>query len=227
MEQRKKSCKSGEAHILANKVYCDECKNTFCKCGKNDENGMAYLCCKDKATKWSNCDNKKYIKETELQDFVLARVNDLLTRFYKEEVQIEINDNMVEKELFKNKINNLNKERLSIDKELKSKDSYFQSLYEDRKKGFLDDDEYIKLKNKYKEDYGKLEDRLESIQKELAATHVKQEKLKDKKTLFNKYKHVDKLSVEVVNDFVDKIFIGHYDEENQQRSIHIDWNFTN
>jgi len=188
---------------------------------------MAYLCCKDKATKWSNCDNKKYIKETELQDFVLARINDLLTRFYKEEVQIEINDNMVEKELFKNKINNLNKERLSIDKELKSKDSYFQSLYEDRKKGFLDDDEYMKLKNKYKEDYSKLEDRLESIQKELVAIEVKQEKLKDKKTLFNKYKHVDKLSVEVVNDFVDKIFIGHYDEENKQRHIHIDWNFTN
>ena len=63
----------------------------------------------------------------------------------------------------------------------------------------------MKLKNKYKEDYGKLEDRLESIQKELAAIEVKQEKLKDKKTLFNKYKHVDKLSVEVVNDFVDKI----------------------
>ena len=226
LEQRKKSCKSGEAHLLANKVCCDECKSTFCKCGKNDENGMAYLCCKDKATKWSNCDNKKYIKETELQDFVLARINDLLTRFYKEEVQIEINDNMVEKELFKNKINNLNKERLSIDKELKSKDSYFQSLYEDRKKGFLDDDEYMKLKNKYKEDYSKLEDRLETIQKELIAIEVKQEKLKDKKTLFNKYKHVDKLSVEVVNDFVDKIFIGHYNEENKQRSIHIDWNFT-
>lgn len=53
---------------------------------------------------------------------------------------------MVEKELFKNKINNLKKERLSIDKELKSKDSYFQSLYEDRKKGFIDDNEYMKLK---------------------------------------------------------------------------------
>ncbi len=226
LEERKKSCKSGTAHVLANKVACDCCKSTFYKCGKHDENGMAYLCCKDKSNHWSNCDNKKYIKESQLQEYVVDRINDILTRYYNEEIQLDINDNMVEKELFKNKISNLNKEKLNIEKELKSKDSYFQSLYEDRKKGFLDDDEYMTLKTKYKEDYNKLEDRLEAIKKELIAIEVKQEKLKDKKTLFKKYKQVNKLSVEIVNDFIEKIFVGQYDEDTKQRKIHIVWNFA-
>lgn len=226
LNKKKKSCKNGKAHIFANKVYCDNCKSVFCKCGKNDENGMAYLCCKDRYTRWSNCDNKKYIKEKELQEFVLNKFNCLLKKFYKEEKQVYYNDNMIEHELFNNKINNLKKESLNINKELQNKDSYFQSLYEDRKKGFLDDEEYIRLKNKYSDDYNKLKNRLIIIEKELNAIFNKQEILKDKKTLFKKYEQIKKLNVEIVNNFIDKIFIGSYDDKLNQREIRIVWKFS-
>lgn len=222
-----RSCKNGKAHVLAAKVFCEDCNRVFCKCGKNDENGFAYLCCKDKATKWSNCDNRKYIKETELQEFVLNKINNILDRFYKEEKQIDINNNMVENDLFKTQIENLNKEKQSIKKELENKDSYFQSLYEDRKKGFIDDNEYLILRTKYKQDYSNLEERLEKIQKSLTAIHAKQDVLKDKKTLFSKYKHIDTLDINVVNDFIEKIIIGSYDEISNTRNITIIWNFTN
>ena len=222
-----RSCKNGKAHVLAAKIFCEECNRVFCKCGKNDENGYAYLCCKDKATKWSNCDNKKYIKETELQEFVLNKINNILDRFYKEEKQININNNMVENDLFKIQIENLNKEKQSIKKELENKDSYFQGLYEDRKKGFIDDNEYLTLRNKYKQDYSNLEERLEKIQKNLTAIHAKQDILKDKKTLFSKYKHINTLDINVVNDFIEKIIIGSYDEVSNTRNITIIWNFIN
>lgn len=226
LSQSKKSCKDGKVHILANKVYCEECHRVFCKCGKNDYSGYAYLCCKDKATKWSNCDNKKYIKETELHNFVLDKINILLKRFYDEEQQFELNDNMVENDLFKDQIHNLNKEKENISKELKSKSSYFQGLYEDLKKGFLDEEQYVSLRTKYKEDYNKLEERLQTIETSLLGIQAKQNKLKDKKTLFKKYKQIKELDVEIVNDFVDQIVIGKYDEETDQRKIHIVWNFA-
>ena len=222
-----RSCKNGKAHVLAAKVFCEDCNRLFCKCGKNDENGFAYLCCKDKATKWSNCDNRKYIKETELQEFVLNKINNILDKFYKEEKQIDINNNMVENDLFKIQIENLSKEKQSIKKELENKDSYFQSLYEDRKKGFIDDNEYLILRAKYKEDYSNLEERLEKIQKNLTAIYAKQDILKDKKTLFSKYKHIDNLDINIVNDFIEKIIIGSYDEVSNTRNITIIWNFIN
>lgn len=226
LSQSKKSGKDGKVHVLANKVYCEECHRVFCKCGKKDENGFAYLCCKDKATKWSNCDNKKYFKESELHDYVIDKINILLNRFYNEEQQYELNDEMVENDLFKDQVNNLNKEKENINKELKSKSSYFQGLYEDLKKGFLDEEQYVSLRTKYKDDCNKLEQRLQTIENSLLGFQAKQNKLKNKKTLFKKYKQIKELDVEIVNDFVDQIVIGKYDEETEQRKIHIVWNFA-
>lgn len=227
LAQNKKSCKDGKTHLLVNKVYCENCHRVFCKCGKNDQNGMAYLCCKDKSTKWSNCDNRKYIRETELQEYVKDKINILLNRFYDEQQQYELNDNMVENDLFKDQINNLTKEKEHISKELKSKNSYFQGLYEDLKKGLLEESEYTSLRVKYKDDYNKLEERLKTIENSLSGIRAKQNKLKDKKTLFKKYKQIEELDVEIVNDFIDRIVIGKYDEETNQRKIHIVWNFAN
>ena len=226
LSQSKKSCKDGKVHILANKVYCEECNRVFCKCGKNDYSGYAYLCCKDKATKWSNCNNKKYIKETFLHDYVLGKINNLLNRFYNEEQQFEMNDNMVESDLFKDQIHNLTKEKENISKELKSKSSYFQDLYEDLKREFLTEEEYMSMRSKYQEDFAKLNERLQTIETSLLGIQAKQSKLKDKKTLFLKYKQIKELDVEIVNDFIDRIVIGEYNEETDQRKIHIVWNFA-
>ena len=50
--------------------------------------------------------------------------------------------------------------------------------------------------------------------------------MKDKKTLFSKYKRIDELNVEIINDFIDKVIIGNYDFQKKERKIHIVWNFV-
>ena len=50
-------------------------------------------------------------------------------------------------------------------------------------------------------------------------------KLKNKKVLFNKYKQIDELNIEIIDDFIDKIEIGEYNENQNNRNIHIIWNF--
>ena len=66
--------------------------------------------------------------------------------------------------------------------------------------------------NKYKDDTAKLEDRKKIKKKDIASTTAKKETLKTKKNIFKKYRHIDKLNVEIVGDFIDKVLIGHYDE---------------
>ena len=73
-----------------------------------------------------------------------------LQRFYSEKDLEEIKNQDVENDLFKDKLDILNKELHSLNKELTSKSTYFQKLYEDRANGILDDKEYLLLKNKYK-----------------------------------------------------------------------------
>ena len=155
----------------------------------------------------------------------MDKINALLKDFYSTEKQIEIDNNVVENDLFKEQINNLIKEKNNICKELKNKNSYFQGLYEDLKRGLLDENQYMSLRTKYKEDNNKLEERLNTIDGNLLSIETQQNKLKNKKVLFNKYKQIDELNIEIIDDFIDKIEIGEYNENQNNRNIHIIWNF--
>lgn len=225
LSKSKKSCKNGKVHILVNKIYCESCHGVFYKCGKNNSTGYGYLCCRDKKTGWSNCSNKKWISEEFLHNYIMDKINALLKDFYSTEKQIEIDNNVVENDLFKEQINNLIKEKNNICKELKNKNSYFQGLYEDLKRGLLDENQYMSLRTKYKEDNNKLEERLNTIDGNLLSIETQQNKLKNKKVLFNKYKQIDELNIEIIDDFIDKIEIGEYNENQNNRNIHIIWNF--
>ena len=79
--------------------------------------------------------------------------------------------------------------------------------------------------NKYKDDTAKLEERMKIIKKNIAITTTMKESLKSKKNIFKKYRYIDKLNVEIVGDFIDKVLIGHYDEETNSRNIKVIWNF--
>lgn len=212
-------------HAFNNKVFCMNCNRVFCKCGKKQDSGYGYLCCKDKNDKWSNCDNKKYLREEELHNLVLEKINVLLNRFYDEESLNNEKDKTIEQDLFKDKLKTLEKELNNINKELQNKSSYFQRLYEDRTSGILLEKEFLILMNKYKDDTAKLEERMKIIKKNIAITTTMKESLKSKKNIFKKYRYIDKLNVEIVSDFIDKVLIGHYDEETNSRNIKVIWNF--
>ena len=149
----------------------------------------------------------------------------MITKFYDENQLNKLNDNAIEKDLFKEKIDNLEKEYKTINKELENKSLYFAKLYEDRTSGLLQEKEFIMLMNKYKDDSSKLEDRLKIIKKEIISTNAKKNQLKNKKTIFKKYRKIDVLGTDIINDFVDKVLIGYYDEKTNSRDIKVIWNF--
>ncbi len=226
LQKKSRSSQEGKVHAFSNKVYCMNCNRTFFKCGKKNEDGYCYLCCKDKSTKWSNCDNKRYLKEEELHTLVLEKFNNLLTKFYDEDNLKEMYDEIIEQDLFKDKLNSLEKELKSINRELEGKSTYFQKLYEDRTKGILSEKEFLILLNKYKDNNSKLEERSNIIKKEIASTNIKKASLKNKKNVFGKYRYIDKIDVEIVGYFIDKILVGKYDDETGSREIKLLWNFA-
>ena len=40
-----------------------------------------------------------------------------------------------------------------------------------------------------------------------------------------KYKHIQALNKVILDEFIDKVYIGEYDKENNTRNIEIEWNF--
>ena len=46
----------------------------------------------------------------------------------------------------------------------------------------------------------------------------------NKEKIFKKYKKIEKLNRIVLDEFIDKIYIGNINPENKKRTFRIDWN---
>lgn len=225
IKNRRKSCKSGRVHLLAGKVFCENCGRLFCKCGKNNSNGYSYLCCKEKNNKWANCNNTKYIKEEDLHQFIIDKFNDLIDKFYNFDLLLKINDDVVDNNIFKEKIKGLENEEFSINEKLDKKSNYLQNLYEDFKNGIIDNNEYNSLKEKYRDDISFLNNRIRKLKKELDDIYNYHKELKNNTSVFIKYKRISILNHYIVDNFIEKVIIGNYDNKNNQRKVKIIWNF--
>lgn len=224
LESNAKSTKKGSIHILANKLYCQNCNSIFYKCGSNNRFGSGYLACKDKFNKWVNCDNKKYIKESELHEIIKICLNNLFKSYYDETHLLEICNTIEYVNLYNEKTKYLEKEKDLICIELSKKISYKERLYEDYINNILDYDEYISLKTKYKNEIIQIKDKINKIEECLSNINIKNN-MHDRILLFQKYKKIDILTNNIINDFVDKIYIGKYNFDTNTRKIKIVWNF--
>ena len=229
INNRRKTTKNGQAHVLVNKLYCDYCKKVFFRRGyyKNDGSYSGYMSCKEFKNHWLNCDNKKYVREYEIHKIIIDEMNKLLDKYYDEKLLDNNLNNLIDSNLYKDKIDNLKLEKQNILKELNNKNSYFGKLYEDRLSGIITTEEYIALRNKYREDTDKLNNRITIIDNELDNIYLKQEQFKDKHQLLQKYRHITELTPKLVREFIDKVYIGVFDETNNTRPIRIVWNFLN
>lgn len=226
--QSRAGSSNGIKHIFNGKVYCAECGNILIKNisshNKNSQK-IAYLVCKDKNNKWTNCDNNKSIRLDKLENYVISSINKELKKYFDKKILKEDENNVIDSTLFANQIANFNKEKCDIQKLIKKKKNIFQQLYEDRTNGIIDDYDFASLRLKYKEEVCKLNDRLIIIEDELKLVNNKQTKFKNKNILFSKYKQINKLTPILINEFIDRIEIGKLNKITRKREITILWNF--
>ena len=66
---------------------------------------------------------------------------------------------------------------------------------------------------------------IESINDEIEYYKSKEESLKNNDKIFSKYQKLTKLNKIIVDEFIDKIYIGKLNNETSERDIQIKWNF--
>lgn len=224
---RNKPQKNGQLTEYSKKVYCMCCGRAFQKSAKiKNSNDDYYMRCKAIHINDSGafCDNRKTIKKSELDQIILEKINEQIKKYY--------NLSKIEKNYYEKRVDDdvgkeleiLNTEKNEIQKSIYKKTEMLTLLYEDRTNGIITTDELIMIKNKNKIDIEDSKERILKIDEKIVQLEQKKKKELKNQELFTKYKEITKIDRTIINEFVDKILIGTYDKETDQRNIKIAWN---
>ena len=176
---------------------------------KKNSQRHEYLVCSN-----SNCLNKS-IRYDMLEGIILKEVNGLVSKYYDSEL---LKKYSLEERNIIDKVNTLNMQHNDLRNRISRLDNYLKSLYEDKVNGVITEEYFIKLTNSYNNDKKIIEDNIKSIE----------DKISYYRNYFNdnvidRYKSFDNLNKVIVDEFVDKVYVGKI--VSNKRKIEIRWCF--
>ena len=220
--------KNGEIHYLSRKVYCSCCDKAFMRNVynvKSEKNGKrAYMQCKGNK-KYHICENNKAIRMDELEEILLNAINDLLNNYYDKENLKKLYEITNQQDTNNDKIKILEKEKKNFEKKIEENKTYYRNLYEDKAKGIINEDMFKSMSADYLKEIETMSTRVEYIDIEINNIQFSTEERKQADEILKKYKHIKKLNKVIIDEFIDKVYVGVYDKETKTRDIEIEWNF--
>lgn len=218
-DRRRVSKQSKTAHIFSGKVFCLECNSCL---KKNSTSKHEYLICTSNRNGYKECINKLSIRYDVLYDIILNAINSKISNYYNEEKIIEASIN--EKNIYNdNESLSLTIRLEELENKLRETNNYFKTVYQDKANKIISEEQFQLLMEDFNNNEKLIKKEIISINQLLEYKRSKQNNLLDKKEIFSKYKSFLKLEHVIVNEFIDKIYIGQV-KEGKERDIKIIWN---
>ena len=215
--------RAGHENLFAGLVFCGTCgrKHYFCPQEKNGLNHDHYKCSGYRKP-IDGCENPHYIQKSALIEIV------------SDKLRQTIHECQLDQETFLKKIEQQSqaqfckdskRQQLQLQKdEYRSKeiDSIIQKLYEDNLLGKISDERFVKLSQSYEEEQKQLQTSISDLIEKL--TKQQEDSLNISKFMARilKYTELPELTVEIVNELIDKIVIHKPTGTKRNRIIQID-----
>ena len=126
---------------------------------------------------------------------------------------------------FKSKIDALESQKQNVENQIAKTRNYLRKIYEDRTDGLITDKQFKDLIEEYNKNEDMYNEQIKSINNDLSLYQMKEDVLKDYKEIFSKYQILEELNRVIIEEFIEKIYIGKLNEETNTRDIQIKWNF--
>ena len=222
IKERTKPIKTtGIVHLFSGKVYCLECQSYMRK--KNSKTHEYLLCSKNKDI-YDNCSNKASIRYDLLSSIILDAINKKIQKFYdKEKLNKLVSTN--KKKKYKQKIKALEEQKLVIESQIAKTHNYLKNIYEDKVNGIITTNQFKDLLITYTSNENEYQSQIKSINNEITYYQVKEESNTNQE-VFNKYLKLNELNRVIIDEFIDKIYIGKINTLTNRRDIKIKWNFN-
>jgi len=215
--------RAGHENLFAGLVFCGTCgrKHYFCPQEKNGLNHDHYKCSGYRKP-IDGCENPHYIQKSALIEIV------------SDKLRQTIHECQLDQETFLKKLEQQSQAQFSKDnkrqrqqlqkEEHRSKeiDSIIQKLYEDNLLGKISDERFVKLSQSYEEEQRQLQTSISDLTEKLAKQQEDNLNISKFMTRILKYTELPELTVEIVNELIDKIVIHKPTGTKRNRIIQID-----
>lgn len=215
--------RAGHENLFAGIVFCGTCgrKHYFCPQEKNGLNHDHYKCSGYRKP-IDGCENPHYIQKSALIEIVNGKLRQTIQEIhFDQEAFLKKLEQQSQAQFSKN--NKRQRQQLQKD-EHRSKeiDSIIQKLYEDNLLGKISDERFVKLSQSYEEEQKQLQTSISDLTEKL--TKQQEDSLNISKFMarISKYTELPELTVEIVNELIDKIVIHKPTGTKRNRIIQID-----
>ena len=215
--------RAGHENLFAGLVFCGTCgrKHYFCPQEKNGLNHDHYKCSGYRKP-IDGCENPHYIQKSALIEIVSGKLRQTIQEaHFNQEAFLKKLEQQSQAQF--NKDNKRQQLQLQKD-EHRSKeiDSIIQKLYEDNLLGKISDERFVKLSQAYEEEQKQLQTSISDLTNKLTKQQEDSLNISKFMTRISKYTELPELTVEIVNELIDKIVIHKPTGTKRNRIIQID-----
>lgn len=213
----------GHENMFAGLVFCGTCerKHYFCPQEKNGLNHDHYKCSGYRKP-INGCENPHYIQKSALIEIVSDKLRQTIQEIhFNQEAFLKKLEQQSQAQFSKD--NKRQRQQLQKDEHCsKEIDSIIQKLYEDNLLGKISDERFMKLSQSYEEEQKQLQTSISDLTEKL--TKQQEDSLNISKFMarISKYTELPELTVEIVNELIDKIVIHKPTGTKRNRIIQID-----
>ena len=215
--------RAGHENLFAGLVFCGTCgrKHYFCPQEKDGLNHDHYKCSGYRKP-IDGCENPHYIQKSALIDIVSSKLRQTIQKaHFDQEAFLKKLEQQSQAQFTRD--NKRQRQQLQKD-EHRSKeiDSIIQKLYEDNLLGKISDERFVKLSQSYEEEQKQLQTSISDLTEKLAQQQEDSLNISKFMARISKYTELPKLTVEIVNELIDKIVIHKPIGTKRNRIIQID-----
>lgn len=215
--------RAGHENLFAGLVFCGTCgrKHYFCPQEKNGLNHDHYKCSGYRKP-IDGCENPHYIQKSALIEIVSGKLRQTIQEIhFDQEAFLKKLEQQSQAQFSKDS----KRQQLQLQKdEHRSKeiDSIIQKLYEDNLLGKISDERFVKLSQSYEEEQKQLQTSISDLTEKLAKQQEDSLNISKFMARISKYTELPKLTVEIVNELIDKIVIQKPTGTKRNRIIQVD-----
>ena len=163
-----------------------------------------------------------YIREDALKQLVLKQLQQFLSylqQFERVFIRQQIDATLAERRY---ELSAKQKQIEKDEKRIKELDRLFRKIYEDNVNGKLNDERFYKLSDGYEAEQEQLKQEIEALTAEVSKADTEATNVAKLIAVTKKYTHIDELTPEILNAFVDKIVVHEREKKDGKRTQQID-----